>query len=122
MLRKFVCLFATVAMFIGCGDDSSSNSPSAPGTPDSGDTIDKGDKDSNDSGPCGVKKSDDVWSYTYSTWHITDKYIWLDESTARHETWMNDYHMDEDDELLNNLDRDYLYDAVLQLCNEMTAE
>lgn len=69
---------------------------------------------------CNFKMSDKVWKYTYSSSKISTIYTWVDESTVSVQTYMNAYHLEEDDVTLKDQDRETLYKAVMDECKIYT--
>lgn len=122
MKEIYALLLATFALaFVACGDDSSS-SPAAPADSSSSNAQGEQSSDSKNDEPCGFSKEGKVWKFTYSTWNISEIYTWVDETTVKHETYMNAYHMDEDDETLTDQNRDELFEIVKRECELMTSE
>lgn len=108
MLKKFLGMMAVAALFVGCGDSGSDNNPASGGN----------DKQEETTG-CNIKKESNVWKYTYSSWGYTDIYTWTDETTVKYESWMKSYHMEEDDKVMENQNRDELYEFVVNQCQRL---
>lgn len=133
MIKKFFCIAAIAALFAACsGSDSNpsnteDNNQNNPGTQQipGGNNTNNGSQGNSSCdaapvlGECNFKKECNVWKFTYSTWKITDVYTWTDESTVKYESYMNAFHMDEDDEILENQNRDALYEEILSICKSL---
>jgi len=87
-----------------CACSSDSNSSSA---------SNGGDNGGGTSG-CNFKVTDNTWTFKYSL--FSEKYIWVDETTVKHETWSGSYHMDADDETLTGKNREEFYAEILEEC------
>lgn len=116
MLKKFIIPFSIAALLVACGSDSNSSSAtddSSPNNKGSGSCPKDG---SGDDTSCSFKKECDTWKYSEQFMGIRDIYIWQDETTVKHEIWMNDYHMDQKDEVLTDQNRDDLYKEAMKDC------
>lgn len=118
MFKKMILPISIAALLAACGDDSSSTSTTGPeGTPTNTPSDNKPSSDTKeDASGCTFKKEAKVWEYSENFMGIRDVYTWQDETTVKHEIWMNDYHLDEKDEVLTDVDRDSLYKEVMEDC------
>lgn len=113
MFKKFLCAMSIAALLAACGDSDSSASAGD----NSGNNGGSGSCNAKPvPGECSFKKECDTWSFNYSTWNITDSYTWVDETTVKYESYMNSYHMDEDDATYENVNRDEFYEKILEEC------
>ena len=116
-LKFIIGVFALVAAlgFTACGDyDSNPTSGNDTTTPDNG------DKNKKDDGQleagCNFAKEDNVWKYKYSSWGYIDVYTWIDESTVDFKSYMNAYHLEDDDTTFTDVNRDEFFDKVMGEC------
>lgn len=124
MKKNYVLLLAVLGFvlgFTGCDNSSSSEPHWEPRIIQNDDGKDDSTQKNSPSG-CNFKKADNVWKYTYSIWNITDSYTWMDESTVKYESYMNAYHMEEDDSTYTGVSRDAFYEEVMLKCLSLTSE
>lgn len=118
MIRNKLILFISmvsiavlsVGVLIACSDDDDESFVRSYGD-------DKRDnQDDLNKVACNFEKSSNVWEYNTGWFGVKYVYTWTNETTVRYETWMNQYHMDEDDEILEEQNRDSLYEEVMNDC------
>ncbi len=123
MLKKFILFLSAATLFVACGSDSNSSSA----TDDSSSKTQSSESNggassacpkngSGDDTSCSFKKECDTWKYSEQFMGIRNFYIWQDETTVKHEVWMNDYHMDNLDEVLTDQNREDLYKEAMEDC------
>lgn len=113
----FMLAVVAVCTMTACGDDKSS-SPTQSENDDPSktkDDDDNKDEDNVDANDCSFKISDKVWKFV-GWMNITEIYTWKDEKTVQHETWMNAYHMEDHDEVLNIENRQEFYEEIQEDC------
>lgn len=96
--RLWLVTLAAAFCLSACGDDKSSAAPE-PEEPG-----------------CNFTKTDKVWKYTYPEWNITEIYTWIDDTTVQFEEYMNSYHMEDNDTTYTDINRDELFDQVMEDC------
>lgn len=113
----YVLALALAIMIVACGGEDSSNPSDSNNVVGSSDSGQEGG--SKVGSVCGFKKSDNVWKFSYSTSNISEEYSWIDESTVEFKEFMNAYHMDEDDTIYTDVDRDEFFDRIMERCLDM---